>query len=191
MKPSFDMKRIGDGLSQPANTDEVGMKNLIIINGTMGVGKTATCMELRRLLPRNVFLDGDWCWDATPFVVTDETKAMVLGNIRHLLNSFIGCSEYDNVIFCWVMHEQGILDEVCASLDLGDCAVHRFMLTASEEALAERLSRDIAAGRREPDIITRSAERLRMYNRQDTAKIDVSDIDAKQAAEMIAKVLEG
>jgi len=35
------------------------MKNLIIVGGTMGVGKTAACRELQKTLPRNVFLDGD------------------------------------------------------------------------------------------------------------------------------------
>ena len=63
------------------------MKNLIIVGGTMGVGKTATCRELQKILPRNVFLDGDWCWDMHPFVVTEETKAMVNGNIAHLLTA--------------------------------------------------------------------------------------------------------
>lgn len=43
------------------------MKRLILIGGTMGVGKTAVCRELQKLLPGNVFLDGDWCWDAVPF----------------------------------------------------------------------------------------------------------------------------
>jgi hypothetical protein len=81
------------------------MKNLIIVGGTMGVGKTATCRELQKILPRNVFLDGDWCWDMHPFVVTGETKAMVNSNIAHLLNGFLACSEFENVIFCWVLHE--------------------------------------------------------------------------------------
>jgi len=44
-----------------------------------------------------------------PFVVTDETKAMVNSNIAHLLNGFLACSEFENVIFCWVLHEQHIL----------------------------------------------------------------------------------
>ena len=70
------------------------MKNLIIVGGTMGVGKTATCRELQKILPRNVFLDGDWCWDMHPFVVTGETIAMVNSNIAHLLNGFLACSEF-------------------------------------------------------------------------------------------------
>jgi broad-specificity NMP kinase len=50
------------------------MKNLIFINGTMGVGKTTTSLELKKILPKCVFLDGDWCWDMSPFIVTEETK---------------------------------------------------------------------------------------------------------------------
>lgn len=67
------------------------MKTLYLIGGTMGVGKTTTCQILKRELPKAVFLDGDWCWDADPFVVTPETQSMVLGNIAYLLNSFL-CS---------------------------------------------------------------------------------------------------
>ena len=88
-----------------------------MIGGTMGVGKTATCQYLKRLLDRCVFLDGDWCWDMSPFQVTRETKKMVMENIRFLLNNFIRCSEYENIIFCWVMHEQKIMDDILSGLD--------------------------------------------------------------------------
>lgn len=53
------------------------MKHLYIIGGTMGVGKTTVGQLLKKQLPNSVFLDGDWCWDADPFQVTEETKAMV------------------------------------------------------------------------------------------------------------------
>lgn len=36
-------------------------------------------------------------------------------NICFLLNQFIRCSAYENIIFCWVMHEQGIIDEIIQS----------------------------------------------------------------------------
>ena len=60
------------------------MKTLYMIGGTMGVGKTTVCQQLKQDLPNSVFLDGDWCWDANPFQVTDETKAMVTNNICYL-----------------------------------------------------------------------------------------------------------
>ena len=56
-------------------------KMLYLIGGTMGVGKTAVSKQLQKDLPNSVFLDGDWCWDAHPFQVTEETKAMVIDNI--------------------------------------------------------------------------------------------------------------
>ena len=65
------------------------MKRLILINGTMGAGKTAVCQELERELAPCAFLNGDWCWEMHPFQVTDETKAMVKQNICYLLSSFL------------------------------------------------------------------------------------------------------
>ena len=74
------------------------MKQLYLIGGTMGVGKTTVCQQLKSELSNSVFLDGDWCWDANPFQVTDETKAMVMDNICYLLNNFLRCSAYETVI---------------------------------------------------------------------------------------------
>jgi broad-specificity NMP kinase len=163
------------------------VKNLVIINGTMGVGKTATCRELQKILSQNVFLDGDWCWDMNPFTVNDETKAMVMDNICYLLNNFIRCSEYKNIIFCWVMHEQRIIDEMLSRLDTGSCTVKLFSLTADSKALEDRLLKDVENGKRTQDCIQRSLDRIKMYDCLNTEKIDVSRISAKQAAEVISK----
>lgn len=162
------------------------MKKVVFINGTMGVGKTATCGELGKLLPRNVFLDGDWCWEMRPFVVTEETRAMVRGNIVHLLNSFLACSEFEYVIFCWVMHMQEILDDLLGALDLDSHTVYRFTLMCDETSLTDRFSRDVAASLRDPDNMSPAIERLQLYEALDTVKISVSAITARQAAEQIA-----
>ena len=79
------------------------MKTVYLIGGTMGVGKTTVCQCLKRKLENSVFLDGDWCWDSYPFQVTEETKRMVIENICFLLNQFIHCSAYSDIIFGWVM----------------------------------------------------------------------------------------
>ena len=94
------------------NTERRALKNIYIIGGTMGVGKSTVSQILKEKLNNSIFLDGDWCWDAHPFQVTEETKQMVLQNICFLLNQFIRCSAYENIICCWVMHEQGIIDEI-------------------------------------------------------------------------------
>jgi adenylate kinase family enzyme len=163
------------------------MKNLIVINGTMGVGKTTTSRALQKMLPNCVFLDGDWCWDMSPFIVNEETKEMVLDNISYLLNNFLSCSVYENIVFCWVMHEQGTLDDVLSRLDTKHSNVYKFSLVCSQEALIFRLTKDVELGSRTNDVINRSVPRLKNYLAMDTLPIDVSEISAKEAAEIILK----
>ena len=121
------------------------MKRLYLIGGTMGVGKTAACKLLcRQKLSNSVFLDGDWCWDAHPFTVTEETKEMVVNNICHLLNNFLRCSAYQTVVYCWVMHEQKMLNDILSGLDTKECRVIPVSLVCSRESLEQRLQRDVS-----------------------------------------------
>ena len=135
------------------------MKRLIFVNGAMGAGKTTVCRELKEMLQPSVFLDGDWCWDMSPFVVTAETQQLVLDNICGMLNRFLACDAFENVIFCWVMHRQEIIDGILARLETGGAEYRLFTLDITEKALRERLGGDIAQGKRPPDVIARSRER--------------------------------
>jgi broad-specificity NMP kinase len=161
------------------------MKNIYLIGGTMGVGKTTTCQIMKKQLNNSVFLDGDWCWDMHPFQVTEETRQMVMANICFLLNNFIKCSAYENIVFCWVMHGQSIIDTILSRLDTTDCRVHHISLVCDSQTLQARLSKDIEAGIRTEDSVSRSMERLPLYDKLDTTKVDVSIITPEQAAEYI------
>lgn len=160
-------------------------KTLYLVGGTMGVGKTTACQALKRALADSVFLDGDWCWDAHPFRVTEETKRMVLENISVLLNNFLRCSAYQNVIFCWVLHEQAILDALLARLDTENCRVVAVSLVCSEQALEARLQKDVAGGLRSPDIIGRSKARLPLYAALDTVKLDTTERSVEETVRAI------
>ena len=164
------------------------MKQLFLIGGPMGVGKTTVCQAMKRQLPNAVFLDGDWCWDADPFQVTAETKAMVMENICFLLNQFLRCSAYENIVFCWVMHTQSILDDLLARLDRSGCQVVPVSLVCDEESLEQRLRKDIAQGLRSGDVIARSVSRLPLYRNLNTRKIDTS---RKSVSEIAREILEG
>ena len=161
------------------------MKKLYLIGGTMGVGKTTVCQIMKKKMNRAVFLDGDWCWDADPFQVNEETKEMVMDNICYLLNNFIRCSSYETIIFCWVMHSQEILDRLFTFINVEECEVKNVSLVCSRKALTERLQKDIRAGKRREDVVERSVERLPLYNDLYTEKVDVSEISAAEAAELI------
>ena len=154
----------------------------------MGVGKTTVCQKLKELLPDSVFLDGDWCWDMSPFKVTEETKAMVMDNICYILNNYIHCSAFNNIIFCWVMHEQRIIDDIVSALDTRECEVKIISLICGEQQLRKRLQKDIDARIRQREILERSIARLPFYESLDTIKIDVSDISAEQTAKIISEL---
>lgn len=161
------------------------MKTLYLIGGTMGVGKTTVCQALKKQLSQSVFLDGDWCWDMSPFQVNEETKKMVIDNICSLLNNFIQCLCLENIIFCWVMHEQSIIDDILSRLNTSNCKVKCYSLTVSQEMLKKRLQNDIENKIRKEDVIERSIARLEMYQQLDTIKIDTSLMSVDEIVEMI------
>lgn len=163
------------------------MKTLYLIGGTMGVGKTSVSQCIKQELPNAVFLDGDWCWDANPFQVTKETKEMVIDNICYLLNRFIQCSVYENIIFCWVMHEQSIIDTILNKINTTDCIVKIVSLMANKETLTERIMRDIDNGSRGADVLERSIARLPLYQSINSVKVETDGKTVHEIAEEIIK----
>ena len=77
-------------------------------------------------------------------------------------DSFLRCSEYENVVLTWVMHRQEILDEL--TRELPDCETIAVSLLCTEAELRRRLERDIDAGLREPDVLERAAAYLPLYS---------------------------
>ncbi|MBS6734420.1 MAG: AAA family ATPase [Clostridiales bacterium] len=164
------------------------MKHLYIIGGTMGVGKTTVCRILKEKLEGSVFLDGDWCWDMHPFRVTEETKRMVQENIVFLLNNFLSCTAYDHVIFCWVLHQQNIIDDLLARLRTDNCEVHLISLVCTPGELARRIQKDVEAGIRGEDAAWRSLSRLALYDSLSTLKLDVTELTPEETAGQILRL---
>jgi shikimate kinase len=162
------------------------MKKLYIIGGAMGVGKTSVGQELKYMLENSVFLDGDWCWDSDPFLVNEETKKIVLENICFLLNQFIKCPGYENVIFTWVMDHQSIIESILKCLDLEDIDIKIISLTGNPENIKERLEKDIATGIRKDDVVKRSMARLPLYQKLNTIKINTDGKSIEDIAKEIA-----
>lgn len=167
----------------------MNMKKLIFIGGTMGVGKTEVGQLLKKRFDRCVYLDGDWCWNMSPFIVTDETKKYMLDNISYLIKNFIACSEIDTVVFTWVMHEQGIIDSLLSMVGEGGYEFYNFSLVCSPETLVKRLSRDVENGIRTSDVIARSVPRLPLYDKINSFKINTDGLAPAQTADAIEKAV--
>lgn len=166
------------------------MKTLLLLNGPMGVGKSAVCRALLGRITPSVYLDGDWCWSMSPFRVTDETREMVMDNITAMLSRFLTCSELDYVIFGWVMHRPEIAQSILNRLDLRGVRVFHYTLLCAEHTLRGRIEKDIQAGLRTPDVLERSLAYLPLYAAQHTIKIMTDELAPRQAAETIAGQIE-
>lgn len=164
------------------------MKRLIIINGTMGVGKSTVSQLVADKLDQSVFLDGDWCWNMHPWVFSDENKEMVIGNIAYLLNSFLANSSFEFIIFCWVLHEESITEQILSRLS-GNFSLHAISLVCSKEALTAHFTKDTAGGSRAMVDLEASYARMALYQQQSTKKIDVSTLTAAQAADTIIQLI--
>ena len=166
------------------------MKKLIMINGTMGVGKSTVSNILFKMLNNSAYLDGDWCWNMNPFVVSDENKEMVINNISYLLKSYLNNSGYKYIILCWVIQDEAIFKQILDKLNGFDFELHKISLVCSEESLKNRLNIDVENGIRKTEIISRSIERISLYEKMDTVKIDVSNITPQDAAKKICAMVQ-
>lgn len=165
------------------------MKRLVLINGPMGVGKTAVCSELLRLLQPSVYLDGDWCWNMSPFLVTPRTKEMAMDNISFLLNRFLVCPELDNVIFGWVMHEVCIVDQILSLVNTYDVKVDIITLMCTEQTLRGRIEKDVSAGLRQPDVLERALDRLSCCSRLPYPKVWTDGLSVQETARKVKEKL--
>jgi cytidylate kinase len=163
-------------------------KKLIIINGPMGVGKSAVCRELGKHLSNSVWLDGDWCWMMNPFVVNEENKKMVQDNIVHLLKNFLSNSSYEHIIFSWVIPDENIYSVILDGLKGADFRVFKITLLCSEETLRKRIADDMSMGKRDTDTTFKSIEYLRSYANMDTNKIDTTNMSIIETAARIAEI---
>lgn len=113
---------------------------------------------------------------------------MMMQNICFLLDQFIRCSAYDNIISCWAMHEQSIIDNIIKNIDSAKCDIRSISLICSPETLRTRLERDVANGLRTADVVERSIKRLPFYTGLNTQKLNTDYMSIDGIADMIIEL---
>ena len=86
------------------------------------------------------------------------------------------------------VHEQSIIDTIISGLDTGNNRVITVSLLCSEQELRQRLQNDVAAGLRTPDVIERSVQRISLYPKLNTIKVDTTGKSATEVAQEIASL---
>ncbi|WP_339225264.1 AAA family ATPase [Paenibacillus sp. FSL H8-0332] len=166
------------------------MKKLVIVNGTMGVGKSTIVSKLYKELQHSVWLDGDWCWLMNPWKVTEENKTMVMNNIHYMLNQYLDNSMFEYVFFSWVLHKESIFDEILAGIKGKEYELIKVTLMCSEEELIKRMRQD----ERSESEIENSINRLANYKEMNTQKLNTNgkeiDVIIKELLHMIESELK-
>jgi broad-specificity NMP kinase len=162
------------------------MKNLIVVGGPMGVGKSSACRELLNRTDKAVWLDGDWCWTMHPWQVNSETRAMVERNIIDLLRSFLACSAYETVIFDWVLHTDTVTHVILAGLRDLECRIVRVSLVCSPEELRARLIGD----GRPSSAVAEAVERLSLYQSLEAPCLDTTGLTVSQVADRLQALVQ-
>jgi thymidylate kinase len=165
-------------------------KNLIIINGVPGVGKTTTCEELGKILPKNIYLDCDCFMWANPYIVTDETERIRYENIIFTIKNYLNCSVYNNVIINWVFVNQSAIDKILEGLDLLKVNVFTFSLICKANIWKARMENDkINTKRKIETTFEKWTKRINdgYFKNIKSIIIETSDITAKQVAEIIVE----
>lgn len=157
---------------------------VIILNGPMGVGKTTVGKYIADHHPGTAFIDGDWCLDIHPFVGNQETKAMAVDNILHMIGNYQKCSVCSMVVLVWLMDEPWVIQKITQGLSAMQAEVKNVTLVCSRENLIRRWKDDHACEWRTDEWLNVSLKSLAGFASMDNT-IDTSDLPVEQVAEMV------
>jgi broad-specificity NMP kinase len=161
------------------------IKKLIIINGTMGVGKSSACKELLNRITNSVWLDGDWCWMTNPWNATDENIKMAEKNITFILRNYLSNTGFLYIFFSWVIHREETFNTILDQLKDLKYELVKISIVCSEAELERRMMLD----NQNDDKIKDSLSRLPCYYKMNTIKIDTSGKNIMETASEIIKII--
>ena len=157
---------------------------VIILNGPMGVGKTTVGKYIADHHPGTAFIDGDWCLDIHPFVGNQETKAMAVDNILHMIGNYQKCSVCSMVVLVWLMDEPWVIQKITQGLSAMQAEVKNVTLVCSRENLITRWKDDHACEWRTDEWLNVSLKSLPGFASMDNT-IDTSGLPVEQVAELV------
>jgi hypothetical protein len=162
------------------------IKALVFVHGPNGVGKSTVCKAIYRRLSNSAWLESEWCRMTQPFVLSEETTAMVTDNISHLLRSYLTCSWLEYVVFSYGFHgpRQRIWESVLSGLDDIPYTYAPITLTCDEE---ENTRRMVSNGR-DTARIQRALDNRHLYEALPYPIVDTTQLTIDQAADRVVEV---
>jgi broad-specificity NMP kinase len=112
---------------------------ILIINGSLGVGKTSVAEQLTWKFDKAVHLDGDAIGDVHPFEIYDPARIDHLYRTLGLLVKFHQQNGYNNFVINYVFESAQSLGNLLALLRPLDPSLHVFWLTCSPQEQERRI----------------------------------------------------
>ena len=161
---------------------------IIIINGSLGVGKSSVAEQLHYKFDKSVHLDGDAIGDVQPFKIYDEARLNHLYRTMELLIGFHQKNGYSNFVINYVFESPESLQELVEFLRPLDSSIHCYWLTCDEEEHAKRIR-----NRRREDLQWELSRFVQLRQIQNEAaehgflgkQVDTTRLTAEQAAKTI------
>lgn len=160
---------------------------VIIINGPMGIGKTATGKRIAEKNPGTAFIDGDWCMDLHPFVGNRKTKAMAVDNILHMIGNYQRCTECKMVVLVWLMDDQWVRQSIMDGLAALHAEVKTVTLVCDPESLIRRWQNDHSCEWRTDQWLDVSLKSLPHFASMENV-IDTGSLSVDSVAETILQM---
>ncbi len=114
---------------------------IIIINGSVGVGKTSTSWALLESFDKSLMLDGDHLGAVHPFEVYDTDRVEHLYRTIALLIPFHQAAGYRDFVVNYVFESSDSLRDLVGLLSSFDTEIFAFWLRCAEEVQLERIRR--------------------------------------------------
>jgi len=112
---------------------------IIIINGSLGVGKSSVSEELHWKFDKSVHLDGDAIGNVHPFKIYDNARIDHLYRTLELLVGFHQKNDYHNFVINYVFESPDSLQGLIDLLRPLDASIHTYWLTCDKEEQAKRI----------------------------------------------------
>jgi len=112
---------------------------IIIINGSLGVGKTSVADQLHYKFDRSVHLDGDTIGEVHPFDIYDDARVKHLYRTIELFVGFHQKNGYHNFVINYVFEAPESFQKLLDLLHPLDPSIHVYWLTCDEEEQVRRI----------------------------------------------------
>jgi broad-specificity NMP kinase len=163
---------------------------IIIINGSLGVGKTSIADLLHYKFSRSVHLDGDAIGDVHPFEIYDNARIRHLYRTLALLVGFHRQNGYSNFVINYVFESHESLQELLNLLSPLDPAIHTYWLTCDPKEQARRIR-----GRHRQELSWEIQRFVELQEIQENAalrgfigkEVDTTRLSMEQVADLIWK----